>query len=91
MEKGHLHHGINARPEAAFAGDLCRVDHVKTRFFLIQCGLDFLGQAGPDLIGAVRRVEQENAAGLQPLGHLVFIDKLQLVAADEISLRNQIR
>ncbi len=91
MEKGHLHHGINARPEAAFAGDLCRVDHVKTRFFLIQGGLDFLGQAGPDLIGAVRRVEQENAAGLQPLGHLVFIDKLQLVTADEISLRNQIR
>ncbi len=39
MEKGHLHHGINARPEAAFAGDLCRVDHVKTRFFLIQGGL----------------------------------------------------
>ena len=62
MEKGHLHHGINARPEAAFAGDLCRVDHVKTRFFLIQGGLDFLGQAGPDLNGAVRRVEQENAA-----------------------------
>ncbi|MDQ6191025.1 hypothetical protein M3O75_08615 [Klebsiella pneumoniae] len=31
--KGHLHHGINARPEAAFAGDLCRIDHVKTRFF----------------------------------------------------------
>ncbi len=90
MEKGHLHHGINARPEAAFAGDLCRVDHVK-RAFLIQGGPDFLGQAGPDLIGAVRRVEQENAAGLQPLGHLVFIDKLQLVAADEISLRNQIR
>ena len=91
MEERHLHHGINARAEAALAGDFRRVDHVKTRFFLIQGGLDFLGQAGPDLIGAVRRVEQENAAGLQPLGHLVFIDKLQLVAADEISLRNQIR
>ena len=90
MEEGHLHHGINARPEATFAGDLRRVDHVKTRFFLIQGSLHFLRQAGPDFIGAVRRVEQENAAGLQPLGHLVFIDKLQLVAANEIGLRNQI-
>ncbi len=90
MEKGHLHHGINARPEAAFAGDLCRVDHVKT-LFLIQGGTDFWGrrdQTSSALYGVLSR---ENAAGLQPLGHLVFIDKLQLVAADEISLRNQIR
>ncbi len=92
MEKGHLHHGINARPEAAFAGDLCRIDHVKTRFFLIQGGLDFLGrrdQTSSALYGVLSR---KMPPGLQPLGHLVFHpSKLQLVAADEISLRNQIR
>ena len=91
MEKGHLHNGVDTRPQAAFTGDFCRVDDIKTRFFLIEGGLDFLWQTGPDFIGAVGRIKQENTAGLQTFRHLIFIDKLQLVTADKVGLRNQIR
>jgi hypothetical protein len=58
---------------------------------LVQHGLDFLRQSIPDFVRIVRRIEQENAAGFQALRHLVFINKLQLMAANEIRLRNQIR
>ena len=91
MEEGHLHNGINTRSQATFAGNFCGVDHVETGFFLVQHRLNFLRQAPPDFVCAVRRIEEENTAGLQALGHLVFIDKLQLVAANKISLRNKIR
>ena len=90
MEKGHLHNGVDARAKAALTGDFRRVNHKSAPAF---------DSARPVLPGAggtiphqrCRGIEQENAAGLQPLYHLIFIDKLQLVAADEIGLRDQIR
>ena len=90
MEKRHLHNGVDARAEAALAGDFGRVNDIKPRFFLIQRGLDFLRQARPDFLGAVWGIEQENTARLKTLNHLILVDKLQLVTANEIGLRNQI-
>ena len=76
MEERHLHYGVNTRGESAFTGNFRRVNHVEARFFLIQYGLHFLRQPRPDFISTVRRIEQENTAGLQALCHLVFINKL---------------
>ena len=90
MEKGHLHHGVDARAQPAFAGNFCRVDDIKTGVFLPEHRLHFLRQTRPHLIRAVRRVEQENTARFQALCHLIFVDKLQLVTADKIGLRYQI-
>ncbi len=90
MEKRHLHHRVDTRAQLAFAGDFLGVDDIEPCLFLVQYRLHILRQSIPHLFGAVRCVEQENAAGFQPLGHLVFIDKLQLVAADEIGFIHQI-
>ncbi|MNL61581.1 hypothetical protein D3C87_1855270 [compost metagenome] len=86
MEECHLHYGIDTRRQTAFAGNFCSVDSKQTRLLLVQYGLNFLRQTGPHFVGVVRRVNQENPAGFQAFSHLIFIDKLQLVAADEISL-----
>ena len=91
MEECHLHHGVNTRSQTALARDFGRINHIETGFLLIQDRLNFLRQTRPDFIHAVRGIEQENTARLQTLGHLIFIDKLQLMAADKISLRYQIR
>ncbi|CCK07164.1 hypothetical protein BN128_1075 [Cronobacter sakazakii 696] len=91
MEKRHLHHGVDARAELAFAGDFRGVHHEDARVFVIQHRLDFLRQLMPDFIRRVGRVNQKNTAGFQALGHLIFIDKLQLMAADKIRLAYQIR
>ncbi len=76
VEESHLHDGIDAGAKSTFAGDFRRVNHVKTRLFLIQHRLNFLRQTRPDLVGAVRRIKQKDTAGLQTLRHLIFIDKL---------------
>ena len=86
MEEGHLHDGINTRCKPALTRNFCRVDHKEAGFFLIKNRLHFLRQARPDFICAVRRIEQENTARFEAFGHLVFIDKLQLMAADKICL-----
>lgn len=78
------------RAAAAFAGDLRGVNDIQARLFLVKHRLHFLGQACPDLVGAVRGVDQENTAGLQALGHLIFINELELVTANKIRLRNQV-
>ena len=90
MEEGHLHHGINTCRQSAFAGDFSRVNHKEPRFFLVQHRLNFLRQTCPDFICVVRRIEQENTAWFQTFRHLILINKLQLVAADKISLRHQV-
>ena len=88
MEEGHLHNGIDTRGKATFAGNFRRVNHIETGFFLVQHRLHFLRQARPDFIRAVWRIQEENTARLQALGHLVLINELQLVTANKISLRN---
>ncbi len=90
MEEGHLHNGINTRGQATFAGNFRRVNHVEAGFFLIKHRLNLLRQARPDLLCAVWSIQEKNTAGFQALSHLVFIDKLQLVAANKVSLRNKI-
>ncbi|MNC33826.1 hypothetical protein D3C75_822350 [compost metagenome] len=90
MEERHLHDGVDTRTQLAFTGDFRRIHHEETRFFLVQHRLNFLRQSVPHFIRAIRRVEQENAAGFQAFGHLIFVDKLQLVAADKISFINQV-
>ncbi|SAH62959.1 Uncharacterised protein [Enterobacter hormaechei] len=90
VEERHLHNRIDTRRQAAFAGDLRGVNDIQARLFLVKHCLDFLGQACPDLVGAVRGVDQENTAGLQALGHLIFINELELVTANKIRLRNQV-
>ncbi|SPX67246.1 Uncharacterised protein [Leclercia adecarboxylata] len=91
MEKRHLHDGVDTRRQATFAGNFRRINDIEFRLFLVQHRLHFLRQPPPDFIDAVRGVKQENAPRLQALGHLVFVDKLQLVATDEIGLRHQVR
>ena len=44
MEEGHLHHGINTRSKAAFAGNFGGVDDIEPGFFLVQHRLHFLRQ-----------------------------------------------
>lgn len=90
MEERHLHHGVDARAEPAFARQLGGVDDIETRLALVQQRLNLLRQARPDLVGAVRGIEQEGATGLQAFDHLVLIDKLQLVAADEVRAADQV-
>jgi hypothetical protein len=80
------HDGVNTRGKTAFAGYFRRVDDEEAGSLLIQHRLYFLRQTRPDFVRAVRRVDQENTAGLKALGHLVFVDKLQLVTADKICL-----
>ena len=90
MEEGHLHHGVDTCRQATFAGNFGGVNHKEAGFFLVQHRLHFLRQPRPDFINAVRGVNQENTARFQALRHLIFIDKLQLVAADKICLRNKV-
>ncbi len=90
LEEGHLHHGIDAVAELAFPGDPGGVDDVETRLFCTQGLLHLLRQSLPDLCRAIRAVEQEDTAELQPLRHLVQVDKLPLVAADKVRLIHQV-
>lgn len=90
LEEGHLHHGIDAVAELALAGNLGGVDGVEARVFLAQHLLHLLRQPLPDLIGVVGTVEQEDAVGPQSLRHLVHVDELPLVAADEVRLVHQV-
>ena len=91
MEERHLHNGVNTCSQTAFAGDFGRINHVETRFLLIQNSLNFLRQTCPDFIHTVRGIKQEYTARFQALGHLILIDKLQLVTTNKIGLRHQIR
>ena len=86
MEEGHLHNGVNSRCQTAFAGDFGRINHVETGFLLIQYRLNFLWQTTPDFIHTLWRIKQEDTAWFQALGHLILIDKLQLVTANKIGL-----
>ncbi|MNG97572.1 hypothetical protein D3C79_566900 [compost metagenome] len=90
LEKRHLHHGIDAAAELALPGNPGGVDGVEAGAFLAQHLLHLLRQSLPDLIGVVGAVEQEDAVGLEPLRHLVHVDELPLVAADEVRLVHQV-
>ncbi len=90
LEEGHLHHSIDAVAELAFPGDPGGVDDVEPRLFCTQDLLHLLRQSLPDLCRAIGAVEQEDTAELQPLRHLVQVDKLPLVAADKVRLIHQI-
>lgn len=76
--------------ELALPGDLGGVDDVETRLFCTQGLLHLLRQPLPDLCRAIGAVEQEDTAELQPLRHLVQVDKLPLVAADKVCLIHEI-
>ena len=86
MEEGHLHNRVDTRGQSTFAGNFRCVNDVEMGLLLVQHGLDFLRQSIPHFVRIVRGIEQENAAGFQALRHLVFINKLQLMAANEIRL-----
>ena len=86
MEECHLHNGVNTRCQTAFASDFGRINHVETGLLLIQYCLNFLRQTRPDFIHVVRSIEQEDTAWFQAFGHLILIDKLQLVTANKIGL-----
>ena len=88
MEECHLHNGIDAGTEFAFTGNLRRIDNVYLGLTLMQQRLHIFRQVMPDLIGAVRRIDEENAAWFQTFDHLVFFNELPLMAANEISLAN---
>ncbi len=48
------------------------------------------GEAAPELGRTIGAVEQEDAPRLEPLRHLVKVDELPLVAADEVCLLHQV-
>ena len=78
------YHGIDARAQLALAGNFRGVDDVETGTVLMQRRLNFQRQAFPHFFRRERRVEQENAARTQSLGHLIQVDELPLVAGNEI-------
>ena len=52
--------------------------------------LDLARQVVPDRLGAVRRVEQEHGAGNRRLQHVETVEKIELVAGDEIGPADEI-
>ena len=84
LEEARLHDGVDPAAHPGFVRDGQRIDHPEVDLLVDQQALDATGQAVPDLVRAVRSVEQERRAVLGGLEHLRPAEHPELVTGDEV-------
>ena len=91
LEEGGLQNGVGAAAQTQLTGDLDGVDGVELRLLLCQSALHGGGQIPLQTVHVPSAVQQEHAALLQVLHHVVLMDIGGVVAGHEISGLDQIR
>ncbi len=90
VEETWLHHRVDPAAHAGLGRDGQGVDHPQVDVLVDQESLDTGRQVLPDLVRAVRRVEQQRrpvARGLEDLG---LAQQAELVAGDEVGLLDEV-
>ncbi len=91
LEERGLQNGVGAAAQSQLAGDFDGVDGVELRLLLRQSALHGGREILLQTLGIPRAVQQEHAALLQVLHHVVLVDIGGVVAGHEIGGLNQIR
>ena len=89
-EEAGLHDGVDTRPHPGFLGHLVGIDHEEAQLLVDDLLLHFLRQLVPDLVRAVHAVEQEHAAGLAVLEHVVALEERPLVTGQELRFGDEV-
>ncbi len=82
-EEAGLHDRVDAPAHAGAVADLVAVDHVEADLLRDDLALDLDREMVPDLVGAVRGVQEENGAGSREIEDVVLLEEPELVAGDE--------
>ncbi len=90
LEERRLHDRVGARTQSQLGGDLRGVDDIEVDLVLGEVSLHVRGQRLAGRSGVVHRVEQERAAGLQALEHVVLVHVRRHVAGHEVGRGDQI-
>ena len=85
-----LHDGVDASAQSCFASHFAGVQDEKAQFFADDLLLDSTGEVIPNLIGAVRAVQQESRALLGGLQEIQAVEKGELMASNEAGAINEI-
>ena len=91
LEEGALEDGVGASAQTDFAGDLRGVDQIEADVLVDDGLLHEVGDAGEGLFGVPQAVEQQGAALLDALEHIVFVEVRRHVAGHEVGGRHEIR
>ena len=84
-EEARLHDGVDARAHAGFLRDRIGVDDVEPQLLLDDLLLHVERQLVPDRRRRERRVQQKHRRRLRRLEHVVPLEKLELMAPDEMT------
>ncbi len=90
-EEAGLQHGVHTTAETRLAGDPTGVDHPQLETLVEDLALDFARQRRPDVVGAVRGVEQHRGAGARHAEDVERLEEIGVMAGDEVGLADQIR
>ena len=90
-EEAGLHDGVDAAAHAGRLRHLDGVNHVELQLLLDDLLLRRARQVVPHLVRAERAVEQEDRAGIGALQHVEPLHEAELMAADEIRPRDEVR
>ncbi len=90
-EEGRLHDGVGAAAHAGFERNFGSVNDVHFQFAVDDNFLHFGGKVVPHFVRAVRRVDEYGGAFFGGTEHVVFIQEVEHVYADEISRLDEVR
>ena len=90
MEEAGLHDRVDPAAHARLGGHGEGVDDPEVDLLVDQELLDVGRQVIPDLVGTIRRVEEERRAGLREVEDLDLVEEPELVACDEVGRVDQV-
>ena len=90
-EEARLHDGVDPRAELMLLGHPVGVDGPDGEVLVDDLGLHFERQPVPQLLGAVRAIEQERGSRLGVGEDRHLLQQAELVARDEVSVFDEVR
>ena len=89
-EETRLQHDVDPTAETQRRGDAARIDRPDLQFELGDAGLHPGRKLVPDLVGRVRRVEEQGRPRRRHLEDVEFLEQIELMASDEAGLIDEV-